>query len=279
MNLRKIKRPKLRTFGYLVLFLIAIINLYPFLFSVISSFKSNTEIFKSFTSIPKTLKWSNYFNAIIEGHIIRYFFNTIFLCFATMSISAFIGAMASYVLGKVVFKGKSALFLFIIAGMMIPIQSVIIPLAYVFGKLGTTNNYLLLILMFTAFCLPITVLVLTGLSKSIPSEVEEAAVIDGASPFQLFVRVIFPMMKTGIISVSVFNLIQVWNNLLFPLIFITKEKLSTISIGLLNYFGERSNDYGSALAAITLTIVPVIMLYSIFQNHIEDGIISSSVKG
>ena len=268
-----------RKIGYSLLFIIAAVNLYPFFFSINSSLKSNTEIFKSFTSLPKTLKWSNYYNAITEGHIFLYFVNTIILCFATILICALVGAMASYILDRFIFHGKNGVYMFFIAGMMIPIQAVIIPMAYLFSKLHINNNYPVLILMYSAFSIPTTILVLTGFIHSIPEELEEAAVIDGASVWQVFFRVIFPVMKPGIISVSIFTFIQVWNNLLFPLVFISNTKLGTISTGLLNYFGERSNDYGSALAAITFTIIPVIIIYLCMQNKIEEGFIAGALKG
>lgn len=268
-----------RKVGYSLLFIVAVINLYPFFFSVISSLKSNTEIFKSFTSLPTSLKWSNYYNAITEGHIFRYFLNTILLCSATIAVCGLVGSMASYILDRFIFKVRKGVYLFFIAGMMIPIQAVIIPMAYLFSKLHINNNYPVLILMYSAFSIPMTVLVLTGFIHAIPKELEEAAVIDGSSIWQLFFRVIFPVMKPGIISVSIFTFIQVWNNLLFPLIFISNSSMGTISTGLLNYFGERSNDYGSALAAITLTIIPVIIIYLLMQNKIEEGFIAGALKG
>ena len=268
-----------RKVGYSLLFIVAVINLYPFFFSVISSLKSNTEIFKSFTSLPTSLKWSNYYNAITEGHIFRYFLNTILLCSATIAVCGLVGSMASYILDRFIFRVRKGVYLFFIAGMMIPIQAVIIPMAYLFSKLHINNNYPVLILMYSAFSIPMTVLVLTGFIHAIPKELEEAAVIDGSSIWQLFFRVIFPVMKPGIISVSIFTFIQVWNNLLFPLIFISNSSMGTISTGLLNYFGERSNDYGSALAAITLTIIPVIIIYLLMQNKIEEGFIAGALKG
>ena len=268
-----------RRVGYGLLFTAAAINLYPFLFSVISSLKSNTEIFKSFTSLPTSLKWSNYYNAIVEGQIFLYFINTIFLCGATIVVCALAGSMASYILDRFIFRARSGVYLFFIAGMMIPIQAVIIPMAYLFSKLHINNNYPVLILMYSAFSIPMTVLVLTGFIHAIPKELEESAVIDGASADQVFFRIIFPVMKPGIISVSIFTFIQVWNNLLFPLVFISNRRLGTISTGLLNYFGERSTDYGSALAAITLTIIPVIIIYLLMQNRIEEGFIAGALKG
>ena len=136
-----------RKVGYSLLFIVAVINLYPFFFSVISSLKSNTEIFKSFTSLPTSLKWSNYYNAITEGHIFRYFLNTILLCSATIAVCGLVGSMASYILDRFIFRVRKGVYLFFIAGMMIPIQAVIIPMAYLFSKLHINNNYPVLILM------------------------------------------------------------------------------------------------------------------------------------
>lgn len=129
----------------------------------------------------------------------------------------------SYVLAKFRFRGKSKIYLLFISGMMIHIQAVLIPLSYIFGKLGIMNNYPVLILLYSAFCFPMTVLVLTGFMNGIPTELEEAMVIDGASIFQVFFKMILPLSVPGIVSVSIFNFIQVWNNLLFPLIFISDK--------------------------------------------------------
>ena len=163
--------------------------------------------------------------------------------------------------------------------MMIPIQAVLIPLSYVFGKFGMMNNYGMLILLYSAFCFPMTVLILTGFMNSIPTELEEAMVIDGASIWQVFFRMIIPLSMPGIISASIFNFIQVWNNLLFPLIFITDKEKGTISMGLLAFFGEYSTDYSASMAGICLTTIPIIIAYVLFQEKIENGLMSGAVKG
>ena len=253
--------------------------MYPLVFSIFCSFKGNLEIFKSFTAFPTQFRYQNYITAWKVGNIGRYFFNTIVLSLGTLALSAFIGAMASYVLSKFCFKAISGVYLFFISGLMIPIQAVLIPLSYVFGKLGITNNYPMLILLYSGFCLPMTVLMLTGFMKSIPAELEEATVLDGANPFQVFIHVIFPLTMPGIISVSIFNFIQVWNNLLFPLIFISDKNKGTISMGLLAFFGEFSTDYSASMAGICLTTIPVIIAYILFQDRIEDGMVSGALKG
>lgn len=264
---------------YIAFFVLALINVYPLIFSIFCSFKGNLEIFQSFSALPTQFKYENYITAWNIGHIGRYFLNTIFLAVCTLILSAFVGAMGAYILSKFVFKASFAIYLIFIAGMMIPIQAVLIPLSYIFGKLGLMNNYPVMILLYTAFCLPMTVLMLTGFMKSIPGELEEAMIMDGANTFQIFTKTILPLSMPGIISVSIFNFIQVWNNLLFPLIFLPDKSKGTISMGLLNFFGEYSTNYSASMAGICLTTIPIIIAYVLFQDKIENGLISGAVKG
>ena len=264
---------------FVIFVIVALINIYPLVFSIFCSFKGNLEIFSSFTSLPKRLRFENYVTAWKVGNIGRYFLNTIILSVGTLVIAGLFGAMASYVLAKFRFRGKSKIYLLFISGMMIPIQAVLIPLSYIFGKLGIMNNYPVLILLYSAFCFPMTVLVLTGFMNGIPTELEEAMVIDGASIFQVFFKMILPLSVPGIVSVSIFNFIQVWNNLLFPLIFISDKNKGTISMGLLAFFGEYSTDYSSSMAGICLTTIPVIIAYVFSQEKIENGLMSGAIKG
>lgn len=265
--------------AFIIFTIFAIINIYPLIFSIFCSFKGNLEIFSSFTSLPKQLKYENYITAWSVGNIGRYFLNTIILALGTLAVSGFFGAMAAYVLARFHFKLRSKVYTFFIVGMMIPIQAVLIPLSYIFGRLGIMNNYPMLILLYAAFCFPLTILILTGFMKSIPTELEEAMVIDGAGIYQVFLKMILPLSVPGIISVSIFNFIQVWNNLLFPLIFISDKSKGTISMGLLSFFGEYSTDYSASMAGICLTTIPVIIAYIFFQDKIENGLMSGAVKG
>lgn len=273
------KRSTKQHICFVIFVIVALINIYPLVFSIFCSFKGNLEIFSSFTSLPKRLRFENYITAWKVGNIGRYFLNTIILSVGTLVIAGLFGAMASYVLAKFRFRGKSKIYLLFISGMMIPIQAVLIPLSYIFGKLGVMNNYPVLILLYSAFCFPMTVLVLTGFMNGIPTELEEAMAIDGASIFQVFFKMILPLSVPGIVSVSIFNFIQVWNNLLFPLIFISDKNKGTISMGLLAFFGEYSTDYSSSMAGICLTTIPVIIAYVFFQEKIENGLMSGAIKG
>lgn len=265
--------------AFLLLFAFALINVYPLVFSIFCSLKGNLEIFSSFTALPKHFLYENYITAWNVGNIGKYFLNTIILAVGTMFISGLLGTMAAYVLGRFTFKLKGGIYLFFITGMMIPIQSVLIPLSYIFGKFGVTNNYYMLVMLYSAFCLPMTILIMTGFMKNIPTELEEAMIIDGANIRQVFLKMILPLSVPGIISASVFNFIQVWNNLLFPLIFITDKRKGTISMGLLSFFGEYSTNYSASMAGICLTTIPVIIVYVFFQNKIENGLMSGAIKG
>lgn len=176
--------------GFLVFLGFALLNVYPLVFSVFCSLKGNLEIFSSFVSLPERFRFENYVTAWKVGKIGRYFLNTILLAAGTLFLSGLFGTMASYVLSRFRFRLKSGVYLFFISGMMIPIQAVLIPLSYVFGKLGIMNNYGMLILLYTAFCFPMTVLIMTGFMNSIPTELEEAMIIDGAGIWQVFFRMI-----------------------------------------------------------------------------------------
>lgn len=268
-----------KSIGFIIFGAFALLNIYPLVFSVFCSFKGNLEIFSSFTALPKNFRYENYITAWKVGNIGKYFLNTILLAAGTLGVAGFFGALASYILAKFTFRLKPLVYTFFTVGMMIPIQAVLIPLSYIFGKLGMMNNYPMLILLYAAFCFPMTILILTGFMNSIPTELEEAMVIDGAGIYQVFLKIILPLSMPGIISVSIFNFIQVWNNLLFPLIFISDRDKGTISMGLLSFFGEYSTNYSASMAGICLTTIPVIIVYLFFQDKIENGLMSGAVKG
>jgi raffinose/stachyose/melibiose transport system permease protein len=268
-----------RVIFYGCLALYSILCMYPIYFCLISSLKPNSEIFISPYSLPKSLELGNYVRAWEIGHIGRYFVNTVFLTACTIVLAGFVAALAGYVIARFLFSLKQMIFVYFIAGLMIPAQSTIIPLAYIFGKLSLNDNYAVMILLFTAFSIPMTVFILTGFMKSVPMELEEAAIMDGCGPFKVFWNIIFPMSMPAIATVSIFNFIQTWNNLLFPLTFIRKESLNMISIGLISFFSERTDDYGGVMAAAIVTMLPPLIAYILLQEKVEKGLTAGAVKG
>ncbi|MEG1515669.1 MAG: carbohydrate ABC transporter permease [Clostridia bacterium] len=264
---------------YMFLSLMAMICLFPLYFAISSSFKTTAEIMASRLAFPTSFTTDNYVRAWSVGNMGRYFLNTIVLTGAAMAICAVVGLLAAYVLSRFKFKLQGVIFTFFIAGLMIPMQSTIIPLAYNFGRFGLKNNYPALCLLFVAFQIPITVFILNAFMKSIPSELEEAAVMDGCSAIRTCFAIIAPVSAPALVTASIFNLINIWNNLLFPLIFITDKNMQTMAFGLLSFFSEWQSDYGGVMAAISLAIIPPLVIYVLLQEKVEQGITAGAVKG
>lgn len=267
------------TIKYLFLSIMTIVCLYPIYFAVISSFKSTMEIMNSKFALPKHFGIDNYIKAWKIGNMGNYFINSLALTVISMFLLIITGALAAYVISRFKFRFQGLIYTFFISGLMIPMQSTIIPLAFDLGTFGLKNNYPVLTLLFVAFNIPITIFILTAFMKSIPKELEEAAIIDGCSAIQVFMHVIMPMSVPAIVTASVFNFINVWNNLLFPLVFISDKNKQVISFGLLSFFSEWQSDYGGVMAAITLAIIPPFIAYIFLQKKVEQGLTAGAVKG
>lgn len=275
----RIKKILCRILLYSVLILFAVICLYPVYFTLVSSLKTNTEIFTNPFSMPADPQFDNYVRAWEIGKIGIYFRNSIVLTVATLVVTAFAGSLAGYILAKFKFRGKGLIYLLFLAGMMVPIQTVVIPLAFTLGKFGIVDNYPVLVLLYSAFCLSMTVFIVTGFMKGLPDELEEAAVMDGAGPAAVFFRIILPLSMPAVASASIFNFVSSWNNLLFPLVFLGNDNLKTISIGLLSFFGAYTSDYGAVMAAIGVSILPPVIMYILLQEKMEKGLTAGAIKG
>ncbi|WEG19227.1 carbohydrate ABC transporter permease (plasmid) [Alkalihalophilus pseudofirmus] len=250
----------------------------PMLFTFLSSFKGNTEIFSAPFSLPEVFRFENYIVAWNEANMSRYFINSIVISLATVIILAFVSSMAAYVLARFNFKINRFLSLFFLLGMMLPMHTVLVPVAYMIGLLGLKNNLLALVLLFVAFSLSFSILVLTRFMQSINLSLEEAAIIDGASYFQIYWRIILPMSVPAISTISIFNFLAAWNNILFPLLFINDDRFKPIALGLLNFSGERGSEFGPLMAAIIITITVPLIVYLLFQEKVESGLAAGAVK-
>lgn len=264
---------------YIVYVLMGIICLFPVLFSIMSSFKTTQEIFSNPFKLPSSISFDNYVTAWEIGNMGRYFANTLLLTAVSLVVIVFVASMAAFVIARFRFKLQSLLLLFFVSGMMIPMQSVIIPLAFNLGMFHLKNNYLVLILIYVAFQLPMSVFIYNGFMVGIPKELEEAARVDGCSVPRIYFNVILPLIKPAIVTSSIFNFINIWNNLLFPLVFITDKDMQVISYGLLQFFSQWKSDYGGVMAGITLSIIPSLLIYIFMQEKVEAGMVAGAVKG
>lgn len=267
------------TFAYLFLIGMALFFIGPMLFTLLSSFKGNAEIFDTPFSLPEIWKIENYVIAWKTARMSRYMINSLTIAFCSVAAVLLVSSMAAYVLSRMHFKFNKYLSLFFLLGMMIPMHTIIVPVSYLIGMFNLKNNIFALVLLYVAFSIPFSTAILTNFMSSISKEIEEAAIVDGASYFQIYWKIILPMTVPALSTVGIFNFLSAWNDVLFPLLIINDNDLKTISLGLLSFNGERGSEYGLLMAAITITISIPFIIYILFQEKVEKGVAGGAVKG
>lgn len=263
---------------YVLLGTFAVIYLYPVYFVVISSLKNDFDIFYRPFSLPAKLIFENYRRAWVLSNISDYFLNSVLYTFFTCALLVIAASMASYVLAKFKFSWRNKIFVYFLAGMMVPFQSAMIPLAFVVSKLGLNDSVIVLILLMVAFGLPMNILIISGFMSSIPNELEESAIIDGCNVFYLFIRIIMPLSIPAIVTVTIMNFLATWNNYLMPLVFISDKAQQPLATGLLNFFGEKNSDYSGVMASIVISFIPPFLLFIFAQKRIEKSMLTGALK-
>jgi raffinose/stachyose/melibiose transport system permease protein len=263
---------------YLFLILMGMIFAAPMAFTLLSSVKTKLEIFSAPFSLPDTMQWSNYIEAWKGANMSQYFMNSLIQAGATVLILGIISSMAAYVLSRFSFRLNGFVLMFFMLGMMVPMHTVLVPISYMIGVLKLSDNILALVLVYVAFNLPFSIIVLTNFMKGVNKSLEEAAFMDGATYYQIYLRVMLPLTKPAIATVSIFNFLNGWNNVLFPLLFIKDKSLKPIALGILNFNGERGTEYGPLMAAIVISVAVPMVFYLLFQEKVEGGLAAGAVK-
>lgn len=264
---------------YAILSLFVILYIVPIVWLVFASLKDNTSLFSNPWGLPNPLRVENYAEALVYGKIAKYMLNSVIVTTSSLVVSVFLSAMAAYAFARMKWKlSKVSMGVFLV-GMMIPIHCTLIPLFIIFTKLHFTDSYLSLIIPYIVFSFPTTIFILTGFFRSIPRELEEAAVIDGCTIWHTFRKIILPIAKPALLTVSIFIFIGNWNELLLALVLVNNDKYKTLPIGLTNFVGMYSTNYTPMLAAIVLAVAPTIILYSIFNAKIISGLTLGAIKG
>lgn len=263
---------------YIFLLVMAFVFAMPMVFTLMSSVKTKTEIFAKPFSLPEVFLWGNYIEAWQAANMSRYFLNSIFQAGMTVIVLAIVSSMAAYVLSRFQFRGDKFMMIFFMLGMMVPMHTVLVPISYIIGILSLKNNILSLVLIYVAFSLPFSIMVMSNFMRGVNHSLEEAALIDGATYFQIYRRVMLPLCVPAISTISIFNFLGAWNNILFPLLFINDKNLKPIALGLLNFNGERGSDYGPLMAAIVITVAVPFIIYLLFQEKVEGGLTAGAVK-
>lgn len=265
---------------YALLGIIAFVQVYPFIWLVFFSLKSNSEIFGgNIAGFPKEFLWDNYRTALVNGKVGLYFINSIVVTFVTIALSSIISAMAAYAIGRMKWKLKKAALVMFLLGLMIPLHATLLPLFMLFSKVNMLNTYWCLILPYTAFAMPMAMYILVGFLKSIPQEMEESALLDGCSIYHAFYKIILPMLKPALATVAIFTFLLAWNELMFAITFISRTEFRTLTVGMQQMVGQYATRWGPIGAGLVVSTLPTIVIYSIMSNEVQKSFLSGAIKG
>ncbi|MDR2479603.1 MAG: carbohydrate ABC transporter permease [Treponema sp.] len=264
---------------YSLLAILSVTTVFPLIWMFYSSFKTNREVIFSAIALPKAVHWENYVHAWNTAHIGAYFFNSVFVSIVAIIFTVVVGALAAFILAKFQFPAKGAVSALLVIGMLIPLQSVLIPLFSLMRGFRLLNTHWSLIIAYTAFGLPLTVFLMESFIASFPDSILEAAVIDGARMSRIFWSVVLPMTRPVIATVVILNFLNNWKEFSFALVFINSENKKTLPLGLYNFLGAYTTDYTGLMAALMIATIPVFVIYLLLQEQIIKGMTAGAVKG
>ncbi|MCL4236992.1 MAG: carbohydrate ABC transporter permease [Anaerolineae bacterium] len=257
---------------------LTVIAIYPMIWVVTNSLKSDVDLFEQTWAFPKEPRWQNYERAWQFG-IGRYIINSVIVTAASVVGTAIISTMAAYALARYRFRGQTFLLFFILGGLMLAPQVTLIPLFRTLVKLGIYNTYLALILPYIAFGIPFSTFLIRAYVMGLPRELEEAAFIDGAGPWGVFLRVIVPLSRPVIASAMVIEAMRAWNEFMFALTFIESDKLRTLTIGISAFQSTLRAEYTVVMAGLAIAAIPMILVFLIAQGQLIRGLTAGSLKG
>ena len=268
------------TFVYIVLIILMLINLFPIYWMFTFSLKSNKEIFgENVIGLPREWLWSNYEKALKVGNIFRYFLNSTLVAVVTIAVVMIVALMATFALTRFFWKGREKMNSFLMLGLTIPIHASIVPIYVTLSRLHLLSTYTSLIIPYAAFSLAMAILICTGFMQGIPFELDEAACIDGCGTFKIFFKVIVPLMKPAVATVSIYTFLQCWNELMFANIFISDTAHKTLPVGVQALSGQYLTEWGPVGAAMVLATFPMLIFYIFFSKKIQDSFIAGAIKG
>lgn len=267
----------IRVFMWLYAFIVVL----PILWVIITSLKTNQEFVQNPWGLFSSPQFINYANAWGKVKFNIYALNSVVLTVIAVLLSTVLACCAAYVLVRMRFFGASGLLSFFIAGLYIPIVLILPSEFEMLSRMNLIDSHLGLCLVYIAFCLPYSILVMSGFFKSIPKELEDAAYIDGCSRFKTFWKIIMPVSKNGIITMAIFNFLWVWNNFVIALTLIISDEKRTLPVGLIALMStfKLKADWVTLFAGINMVMLPTVIVYIIFQKSLQEGLSGGAVKG
>jgi raffinose/stachyose/melibiose transport system permease protein len=266
------------TITYAIFVVVAVIVLYPLIWMFYTSFKEQWEIFQDPFSLPTSLNLANYVEAWTTGNFGRFFFNSIFVTFPSVVGILLVSALAAYAFARFRFRGSSILFYLILIGIMVPPQAIVIPAFLLVSRLGLINSFAALFLTYLSWC-PVGIFILHAFFKSLPEELLDAARVDGAGSFRVFWQIALPLAKPALATVAIFYFVWVWNDFLYPLLYLQEDTMSTIPLGLMLFRGQYQTNWGLQTAALSIASFVPLAFYMLFQDKFVKGMTAGALKG
>ncbi|WP_139490863.1 carbohydrate ABC transporter permease [Brevibacillus dissolubilis] len=271
---RKNALPHLALIAYLL------VTLYPLVWLAISSFKTQREITVDPWGLPSALHWENYAEAWKAAKVSTYFFNSFYISVLTCLVILAVGSLAAFAISRMRFpRASTAVYQLFLLGLVVPGGVLLIPLYRLIQQMHLIDNHLSLILINATFALPVTIFILVAFMKSIPRELEEAAIIDGLGAAGLFFKIILPVTMPALVTVFILNFINTWNEFIMAMLMLSKESLRTLPVGMSVFKDAFQTNYSLLAAAIMFSVVPVTIVYFFLQRKIIEGVTAGSVKG
>lgn len=278
----EIKNPLAKTIVWVILLIWSVAVLYPLLWTLLDALKNNEQFFLNAPwALPKVpLLWTNFSYVWSKYNFSTYFLNSIVVTAGSTLLGMILAAMTAYILARYDFKGNKIIFTIYISSMMIPFALALIPLFFLLNDLHLINTWPGLILVYAALNLPFGIFLLVGFYKSLPKEIEEAAIIDGTSHYGTFFRVMLPLSQPGLITVMITNMLNNWNEYFLGVVLTNEPTKYTLPIGLAVMQAEMQYrvEWGPLFAGLLITTLPTLIVYIIFQRQIASGITAGAVK-
>lgn len=275
---KKIKKIK-RFSGEFLLLMFGIIYASPILLLFMNTFKTQGEMFESFLSFPKALVFTNYIETWQRMHYPRALINTLLVTVGSVFVIILVSSMAAYRIARIKSKKGSVILIYFIVSMMLPFQTIMIPIAQITSIFKLNGSFGGYILVASALFCPFTIYLYRGFCRQIPIEIEEAAKIDGAGSLKCFFTIIFPLLKPTTVTAIILNVMNVWNDYVLASIMLMNKDSMTLQLSVMQYTGSYNLEWNLTLATLAIAILPVIILYLFLQEQIQGGMVAGSLKG
>ncbi|HOW92607.1 MAG TPA: carbohydrate ABC transporter permease [Anaerolineaceae bacterium] len=269
-----------RLFLYLIIPLVAFVYIVPAIGVILTSFKLDAEIAQTgLWSIPKRIHFDNYKEIWVDANVRTYMKNSALVTIPATAISIMLGVLMGYVFSKLPFKGSELLFIFVLAGMFFPPQIVLVPLFKFYNSVNLYDTLWPMIITHCGFGLPICTLIMRNFFSSVPMAIREAAIIDGASEFDVLTRIMLPVSLPALAVLATLQFTWIWNDFLYPIIFTQSDEMRTIMVGLITMKGQYRVAYGAQGAMAVVASIPTLLIFIFFQRYFIKGMTMGAVKG